>query len=301
MQPSLVSIIIPTYSRADYIQRAIDSVLSQSYKKIEIIVVDDNGIGTEQQKNTESSLLNYIKADKITYLKHEKNKNGSAARNTGIKHAHGEYITFLDDDDELLPEKLEKQLSALQNNIDYDCAYCGFNIIKGGKVLKRVNPTDQGNLQYPLLTCRWGFGTGSNPMFRKSVFDDIGFFDESFTRHQDIEIMVRFFREHKIYAVSDVLINRYIDSRINSVDYKKLFHVKEKFLSTFKSDIQNYSKREQEIIYRNHFADVACHAMMSKNYKDAFELYMKACSYKILSLRIIAKAVLYGFFGRQVE
>lgn len=297
----LVSVIIPTYSRASYIIRAIDSVLSQTYSNVEIIVVDDNGDGTDHQKETEKLLARYIDARRISYLKHDVNRNGSAARNTGIRASHGDYITFLDDDDELLKSKLECQVKVLELNHDFDGAYCGFQIIKDGRVLKRVKPTMKGNLQYGLLTCRWSFGTGSNPMFRRSVFDDIGLFDESFIRHQDVEFMVRFFRNHKIISVEDVLINRYIDSRLNAVDYKKLLCVKEKFLDTFKSDIESYPSSSQRTIYRDQYSDVACHAMMGKDYMNAFTLYKKANSFRLLSLRIIAKAIAYGFLNRKVE
>lgn len=297
----LVSLIIPTYSRAAYIKRAIDSVLSQTYDNIEIIVVDDNGINTENQKATEQLLSQYIEDGKILYLKHDVNKNGSAARNTGIRASHGDYLTFLDDDDELLPTKIETQVRALEQKTCYDGSYCGFQIIREGKILKRVKPTTSGNFQYELLTCRWSIGTGSNPLFRKSVFDDVGFFDESFIRHQDVEFLVRFFRNHKMIAIEEELIKRYIDSRINTLNHKTLLTVKEKFLQTFKFDIENYSEGERKVIYRNQYADVACHAMMNKKYKDAFVLYKKASSYKCLSLRVIAKAILYGFFNWKVE
>ena len=95
----LVSVIIPTYKRSKSLNRAIDSVLSQTYPNIEIIVVDDNGKGSKYQLETEKSLEKYIKTDKIKYIIHDVNRNGSAARNTGFKHSRGEYINFLDDDD----------------------------------------------------------------------------------------------------------------------------------------------------------------------------------------------------------
>ena len=297
----LVSVIIPTYSRPENIVRAINSVLDQTYRNIEIIVIDDNGIGTPYQIETENKLSNYITQRKIFYYKHDVNKNGSAARNTGIKFSKGELITFLDDDDEYKPLKIEKQVDALVNNQEYAAVYCGFQIIKKGKVLKSVQPSKQGNLQFDLLTCKWGFGTGSNPMFKRSVFDKIGLFDDSFIRHQDLEFMVRFFREDFIYVVPDLLINRYLDSRINVVDYTKLLDIKEKYLSTFSKDIRKYDESQQSIIYRNQYADVACHAMMSKKYRGALALYKKASSYKFLSVKIVAKAIAYGFLNFKVE
>ena len=107
---SLVSIVMPTYKGTDNICMAIEGALHQTYKPIEIIVVDDNGEGTEEQKKTEVLLSKYISSKKIKYIKHKYNINGSAARNTGMKVAKGEYFSFLDDDDYLFPDKIEKQV-----------------------------------------------------------------------------------------------------------------------------------------------------------------------------------------------
>ena len=92
MNHPLVSIVIPTYARPTNLIRAIESVLAQTYAPIEIIVVDDNGVNTPFQKETENLLSSYIFDGKITYLKHEVNRNGSAARNTGTRASHGEII-----------------------------------------------------------------------------------------------------------------------------------------------------------------------------------------------------------------
>ena len=90
----LISIIIPTYGRPTTLKRSIDSVLSQTYSKIEIIVVDDNNPDTESRKETEE-VMSTFSDSRIKYLKHEHNKNGSAARNTGIRKASGKYIGIL--------------------------------------------------------------------------------------------------------------------------------------------------------------------------------------------------------------
>ena len=94
-----VSVIITTYKRADMLSRAINSVLNQTYKNIEVIVVDDNGNGSEYRLKTEIIMNKYSQIDNLKYIKHKENKNGSAARNTGIREATGDIICFLDDDD----------------------------------------------------------------------------------------------------------------------------------------------------------------------------------------------------------
>lgn len=109
-----VSIIIPTYKRSVYLCNAIDSALAQTYTELEIIVVDDNGIGTQFQQETEKLMEKYKHESRVTYLPLEKNCGGAVARNAGINAATGELIAFLDDDDEYLPEKIEVQVSQMQ-------------------------------------------------------------------------------------------------------------------------------------------------------------------------------------------
>ncbi|MGM5483171.1 MAG: glycosyltransferase family 2 protein [Nanobdellota archaeon] len=112
----LVSIVIPTYKRPTNLKRAIDSVINQTYKKWELIVVDDNEPETVYRKETEGFMKRYAKNAKIRYIKHNKNKGAPAARNLGIKKAKGEYVGFLDDDDEWVSSKLEKQLEVFENS-----------------------------------------------------------------------------------------------------------------------------------------------------------------------------------------
>jgi glycosyltransferase involved in cell wall biosynthesis len=115
----LVSVIIPTYNRTKTIERAVNSVLNQTWKKIEIIVVDD---GSTDQTN--ETLKAY--GDKIRVI-HQPNAGASAARNTGIKAATGEIISFLDSDDEWLPSKTERQIKLLQRMESYGVVCCVCN------------------------------------------------------------------------------------------------------------------------------------------------------------------------------
>lgn len=109
-QDILVSVVIPTYSRNTTLCKAIDSVINQTYKNLEIIVVDDNPADSEWRQSTEKLMEQYKKDSRVRYLKNKKNLGGSGARNEGIRASKGDYIAFLDDDDEYLPAKIEKQL-----------------------------------------------------------------------------------------------------------------------------------------------------------------------------------------------
>ena len=131
MDKPLVSVVIPTYNRPVYLKRCIDSVLNQNYPEIEIFVVDDNDPGTDARAETEALMESFSDNEMICYLKHEKNRNGSAARNTGWRASHGEYITFLDDDDEIASSKIEKQVQCLENLDDsWGMCYTGYRLFK---------------------------------------------------------------------------------------------------------------------------------------------------------------------------
>ena len=85
----LVSVIIPTYGRSAYLPRCVCSVLEQSYSAVEIFVVDDNNPDTEARRETEKAMEQFADNPKVHYLRHDKNRNGSAARNTGLRAASG--------------------------------------------------------------------------------------------------------------------------------------------------------------------------------------------------------------------
>lgn len=111
-----VSIIIPTYKRGQFLERAIDSVVRQTYFNIQIIVVDDNGNNNKFREETEERMLKYENNENIIYIKNPTNIGGSKSRNVGIRESNGDYITFLDDDDVYLPDKVKLQL-------EYMCKY----------------------------------------------------------------------------------------------------------------------------------------------------------------------------------
>lgn len=294
-----VSVIIPTYSRPDNLLRAIDSVLKQTYKEIEIIVVDDNGIGTLFQQETEKKIKHWIDAGTITYIRHKINKNGSAARNSGLQIFSGEYFTFLDDDDYLYPSKIEKQVQALENNEEYDIVYCGHEK-KGvsGVILSKKIPHLEGNLQLLLLKRTWGFGSGSDPLFRRRVFERVGFFDAAYIRHQDVEYMVRAFRYFKICVVPEVLMTRYVDSKTNRPSVDRYISVKEKFLSDFKEDISKFCIREQRKVYRNNWYEIALMSIAEDKSKG-WEYFKKSNSYTLLSFKQMLKFMAYFVLNKK--
>lgn len=244
-----VSVIIPTYKRSEYLKRAIDSVLNQSYNNIEIIVVDDNNPDTDYRKTNELVMKEYEHNNNIIYIKHKKNMNGAVARNTGIKKASGDYITFLDDDDFFLKDRLKNIIEYIKNT-NYDAVYTGVITINHNHVKNIFSANKSGNLQYELLHMNSLFKTGSNLFFKSEVFKNLKGFDSSYIRHQDIEFMLRFFDNYKIGALNDYSVVKDDSSRINFPNSKIAIEMREKLLNEFDYLIKKYDKNE--IYYFNY-------------------------------------------------
>ncbi|OGS71119.1 MAG: hypothetical protein A3F91_08330 [Flavobacteria bacterium RIFCSPLOWO2_12_FULL_35_11] len=212
----LVSVVIPTYNRVKTIARAINSVLNQTYKKLEILVVDDGSTD-----NTEKIVRNF-KDDRIKYIRHPYNKGGGAARNTGIRASMGEYIAFLDSDDEWLPEKIEKQLNVFhKSNDSLGVVYTGFqHVDEYGQINKQVIPKERGNLSLKIL--EWNcIGTASTILVRSIYLKRINGFDETFPSCQDWDLYIRLSKICLFEFVAELLV-RYTSSRnLNCITNKK--------------------------------------------------------------------------------
>lgn len=282
MDDILVSVIIPTYKRSVTLERAVDSCLSQTLKNIEIIVVDDNIPETKYRALTEKIMEKYYNVDNVIYIKHSQNLKGSAARNTGIQKSRGKFITFLDDDDVLDSEKLEKQMNRLINaGEEFGMVCCGVRIKdeKTGKQMNVVQPEKGGNVQFDILRLRLGMGTGSNPMYTREAVERTGLYDTSFLRHQDTEYVIRVLRNYKMAVVPEVLITKFESGHPNRPEANKYLEIQEHFLEKFKEDIVKYSESQQNEIYRNNWHQICIVAVDAREWKLAKKCYKKAKSY----------------------
>lgn len=244
--PPIVSVIIPTHKGSDVIERAVKSVINQTYQPVEIIVVDDNGLGSKEQIRTEGVLKSYIDANEIIYIPHNVNKNGSAARNTGAYAASGKYITLLDDDDIYYSNKVElqvKEFEALSN--EYGLVYCSIDCDYGDKMLTAY-AVESGNLFEKLLYHDVVIGSDTL-MVRRDVYLELGGFDESFKRHQDFEFTARVAKKWKIKAINCVgvrsfeLMRNVPKDKEKAIQYRK--HYIDKMLPYFDEFCNNKKKR----------------------------------------------------------
>lgn len=269
----MISIIIPTYNQRGFLTDAINSALSQSYQDVEVIVVDDNNPDTEARTKTEQLMAAYADNPKVHYIKHEYNKNGSAARNTGFRASKGEYIAFLDDDDYWDSQKIERQVTYLKEHPQFDAVYC-FLFVNGAK---NPNHSLEGNIVKEFLMNYVSLQTSALLFTRKAVAMIDGF-DESFIRNQDYEFLIRFFSAGmQIGCVPEYL--SYMNSvGGNRLSGEKLNELKEKFLSTFDEQLNVLDGKEpgvkKAITVANYVKVFESH-VASKNYKLAIDIFKK--------------------------
>lgn len=262
----MVSIIIPTYKGSSTILLAVLSSLNQTYSPIEVIVVDDNGMGTEEQIKTERVLSPYIVNGNIKYIVHSKNKNGSAARNTGIAHSSGDYLTFLDDDDFIFAEKIEKQvklLESLANN--YGLVYCGgYYVDRYGKGYLEI-PKARKNPLVNYMTERIFFNT-SAVLTKRKIVDELNGFDESFRRHQDWEFCARIIYKYDIHFVKEPLIIKYRVARNEISDPDVTAHYANHYLEKMKGILENLHSNDRRKIVYYHYRRVALSYFYNKKF-----------------------------------
>ena len=198
---TMISVIVPTYNRAQQLPRALDSILCQSCSPKEIIVVDDGS-------TDETSALMTSEYPEIVFIQ-QQNTGVSSARNVGIKRASGDWIAFLDSDDEWLPEKLEIQMKALYENPGKKICHTNEIWIRNGK---RVNPKKKHEkfggwiFQKCLPLCCI---SPSSVIIHKSIFKEIGLFDYSLPVCEDYDLWLRITARNPVLYIEEPFLIKY--------------------------------------------------------------------------------------------
>jgi glycosyltransferase involved in cell wall biosynthesis len=217
---ALVSVIIPTYNRALIIKDAIQSVINQTYTDYEIIVVDDGS--TDNTSNVINDIRNH--SGKVRYI-HQENKGRSAARNSGIRAARGNYVAFLDSDDIFLPEKLSVQVMTLENNLDFGMAYSPALIMdKYGNMSEDINQRKEklaGWIYPELLFIKKNIITIPSVIVRKQILNEIGGFDETMHICEDLDLWRRIARYHQVFQMKEpvAIIRHTINESLDLLGY----------------------------------------------------------------------------------
>lgn len=201
MSNPLVSVVTPSYNRPKAVERAVGTVSRQTYPAIQHIIVDDL---------SETPVSDVVNADHVHIHRHDENQGANAARNTGIEIADGEFIAFLDDDDEWTTDKIERQVERAEQT-DAGVVYTGVKQVDDGDSFAVQTPAVEGEITRQLLT-ETPVKTFSSVMVRSDVFDSVGLLDERLPNWQDWEFYLRASLETEFAGISEPLTSRHHDS-----------------------------------------------------------------------------------------
>ena len=258
----LVSVVIPTYNRALLITRAIDSVLKQTLQDFEIIVVDD------ASKDDTESVVKSIKDSRIQYLKHQTNRHGSAARNTGINAATGQYIAFLDSDDRWLVNHLAIKIAYLQTNACQGVfgsyyIYYSDDLIR--EICCKTQPQNCSLAEY-ILSGKGDTRT-STFVFKTDAIQNV-LFDESLAKHQDWDLAIRFAQKYQFCCETSSTVVAHYD-RTQSISSTLNHQATKTFLTRYDGLISN------KTLARFYTLVLALRTLNSEGRNEQYQEYLK--------------------------
>ncbi len=273
-----VSVIIPTYNRPYLLRRALASVAAQTFKNFEILVVQ-NG----EFHQSESVVEGFRRMGlPIRYL-YEKKANAANARNIGILNAKGEYIAFLDDDDEWLPSKLERQVRVFDENRELGLVACrGLWMDESGVLIDEI-PTSFFEEEITFKTFvkkECVIYSLSSVLIKRKCFDDIGLFNTKYSMGNDYEFYLRLSEKYGMRMIKEPLFRYYRHEENTTADAQRMWTEMVAVLKSLKPsehlEVSRDDLRESIKNYGQHFHSLAVDAMDSMNYRKATECYLKA-------------------------
>lgn len=291
-----VSVVIPTYNCSKFITEAIDSVLNQTYKDLEIIVVDDGS--TDKTKEV---LKAFIDRKSIYYV-YQENKGPGAARNTGIKAAQGEYIAFLDADDQWFRDKLRLQLEYLGKNSQNAFIYTDLMEMHNDQIIYRSRLKEGG---YKHVAEGWiydnllkeSFVFAQTVIVKREILNEVGMFDEGLRIAEDRDLWLRVGEKYQIGFMDEVLtIRRKHDSNLtNKTELYISSQIKmfEKHLKRRMGDLEHKKLKSTRIIRKklqNGWFDLGYYYLENLETSKARTAFVKSMKYGIKG-----KAVIYTF------
>ena len=253
---AVVSAVITTCKRSPvFVVRALKSVMAQTYPHIQIIVVDDSPANYPEKETVRKAVLS--ECPQVVFVAHGENRGACAARNTGIQAAAGEYVAFLDDDDEWLPEKIEKELAGFTSE-NIALVYgdlCMSDDIR--HIRYAVGRKSFSGKVYDQLLESCFIGSTSIPLFRKHCLVRVGCFDEQMRSAQDYDLYLRLARHFEVNYIPEVFVIYHIhkEARI-STNTSDLISGRERLITKYESDLKQnprawvHQRRDLIIQYR---------------------------------------------------
>jgi glycosyltransferase involved in cell wall biosynthesis len=261
---NLVTAIITTHNREpEILKRAIDSVLSQTYRNIELIVVDDSPSYTYHDE-----IVKLVKSydREIKYLVNDAHPGACGSRNIGIQHASGKLIALLDDDDEWVAEKLSWMVSCILGNVGL--VYGKYRIIKNKGATIKNESHFEGDVYEQLLKNGNFIGGCSVPVFRKDIAVNVGLFDENLKSAQDYDFWLRIAQKYEVSFVDKCVVNYYLSSDAISTSANKKIKSSEYLLEKYHSDFEKYPEAKTRV-YREMIYRLVC----AGQYKQSYNKY----------------------------
>lgn len=279
-EKGFVSIVLTTCNRKpETVKRAIISIISQTFHNWELIIVDDSPQEFGLRTEVKEMVFSIVPSSVLTYLQNSTNKGACYSRNIGLNHARGEYIAFIDDDDEWLAEKLEKQVKALQSSdTNVALVYGPYYIVHRDskrKDLKQLKDISGISIR-DLLFQGNSIGGVSMPLLKTRCILDVGGFDELLQSSQDSDLWLRILNRYKTKYIDEPLAIYYEHDgeRISSNPIKKIHgmeRINEKYAQYLKTDRRLWWKRHIIIL---------CYYAMNHEGKKALLIWLKCvCKY----------------------
>lgn len=267
-----VSVVIPTHDRNRKLLRAVKSVEKQTYENIQIIVVNDS---------TNNELPEYVRnSSKIISIRNKRQRGGAGARNTGINIAEGRFIAFLDDDDFFHPKKIEKQVQFMKNHGDDDFFGCftWYKYYESEKDLKHdrgeIIREDAAQIIYRMLRGQEvRIGGCSSLIIKNKSLQELGGFNEEFSRHQDWELLIRLLRHGDILCLDETLFSKIGYSSPEPVE---LCNSKEILLEKFEDEIESFNAKKRRRIFIDNYEKISKEFFKDKRYLKGLYYFLKA-------------------------
>ena len=282
-----VSVIIPAYNSAKFIREAIESVYSQTYKNLEIIIIDDGSTD-----DTKKIAQNYNERIKYFY---QKNMGPASARNSGIKKSTGDYIAFLDADDIWEKTKIEKQLSILKKYPKYKFVYCDANFVNSNKITipnypRRVEIL-KGDILLPFINTY--FLLLPTIILDSKCISKIGYFNNNLKVGEDFDFILRLTKNYKGYGIGEKLyIRRVHENSLSRQDYKldsqNDIYILKKFIKENPVYYKTYKKILKKRLSELHYKFGYRLLSNSKNFEAFYQfLHSLKCSLNLKSIKSI--------------
>nr|WP_315199033.1 glycosyltransferase family A protein [uncultured Flavobacterium sp.] len=296
MSNPLVSVIVPTYKRTNYLKLTLESILNQTFKDFEIIVVDD---GTPNDEN----LFLCQTFDKVKYIKIENSGGPAKPRNIGIREAKGKYIAFVDDDDLWLSTKLEKQVTILENNPDFGLVHGCCEIIDENGILQNtiVGRPGTPEVKHGDVAMRM-IGNWTvmmpTPLVRIEIIKNVGFFNEIIPPAlEDIEYWTRCSFAGKFFYLDEPLVKYRVHTNNISKDNPNYLNLPLFMKSVLQNQlsVKRINKKEYRLLLANlskmqiKMIDKGFFKMFKNLFKLDFFWFFKVSNYKLMVYILLFK------------